>query len=68
MDIKTIREKSDAEIVTLLDEYRTKLEELRFRVRARELKNVHELQHTRRAIARMLTVRNERTRVVASPV
>ncbi|MDO8425395.1 MAG: 50S ribosomal protein L29 [bacterium] len=63
MDIKVIREKTDAELAVLLDEQRGKLEELRFRARARELKNVHELRDARRVIARMLTVRNERQQV-----
>ena len=61
MDIADIRSKTDADLRTFLAEQRSLLEDLRFRAIARELKNVHELQHARRMIARVLTVLHERT-------
>lgn len=60
MDIQTIRTKTDAELRTILAEQRALLEDLRFRASARELKNVHEIRQSRRAIARILTVLSER--------
>lgn len=60
MDIQAIREKSGDELERLLTEQRVQLEDLRFRMSARELKNVHDIRHVRRTIARILTVLRER--------
>lgn len=67
MDVQTIRQQSDEELRRLLAERRAALEELRFRCAARELKNVHEIRQTRRAIARILTVLSERSRRSPAP-
>jgi large subunit ribosomal protein L29 len=67
MDIQTIRQKTDAELSSILAEQRGLLEDLRFRASARELKNVHEIRQTRRAIARILTVLSERLRRSQAP-
>ncbi|MFH1430554.1 MAG: 50S ribosomal protein L29 [Candidatus Uhrbacteria bacterium] len=60
MDIKQMREQPEEELRRKFDELRVQLEDLRFRASARELKNVHEIRSTRRAIARILTVFHER--------
>jgi len=60
MDIAAARTATIGELERQLGEARTQLEELRFRASARELKNVHEIRNTRRTIARILTVLNER--------
>lgn len=64
MDITQMREKTNSELERFLAEEQAKLEDLRFRASARELKNIHEIRHTRRAIARVLTVLRERMGVV----
>ncbi|MFH1098338.1 MAG: 50S ribosomal protein L29 [Candidatus Uhrbacteria bacterium] len=60
MDIQTIRRKTDAELNDFFAEQRAHLADLRFRLSARELKNVNELRLTRQTIARVLTVLSER--------
>ena len=61
MDTNTIRTKTDAELAKLLAEQEDLLATLRFRARVRELKNVHEIRHARRMIARILTILHERS-------
>lgn len=63
MDIATIRVKNDDELRALLRQEQHRLEDLRFQMRTRELKNVHVIRQTRRRIARVLTVLGERVRV-----
>lgn len=60
MDTSTIRQKTNPELQLILAEQQALLEDLRFRASARELKNVHEIRQSRRAIARILTVLSER--------
>jgi ribosomal protein L29 len=68
MNIQVIRSKSDTDLAKLLDEQRSLLEDLRFRVRARELKNVHEVRHARKLIARILTVMHQRKKEISPSV
>mgnify|MGYP001598160164 CR=1 FL=1 len=56
IDFKTLQTKTRGELEGLLTEQRAHLAELRFKMSARELKNVHEVKNTRRTIARMLTL------------
>lgn len=67
MDVQNIRTKTDTELRTILAEQQALLEDLRFRASARELKNVHEIRQSRRAIARILTVLSERHRRSQAP-
>ncbi|MBI4142333.1 50S ribosomal protein L29 [Candidatus Uhrbacteria bacterium] len=60
MDIVALRTKSPQELDALLTDARARLSDLRFRLHAHELKNVHEIRETRRTIARILTIRNSR--------
>ena len=68
MDITQMRAKSNGELERFLAEEQMKLEDLRFRASARELKNIHEIRHTRHAIARVLTVLRERVGAAQSVV
>lgn len=56
IDFMTLKQKTSEDLRRLLDEHRARLADLRFQLRARELKNVHELRATRRTIARILTI------------
>ncbi|MBI5731790.1 MAG: 50S ribosomal protein L29 [Candidatus Magasanikbacteria bacterium] len=47
---------NEAELKEMLRVERGKLRELRFRVASRELKTVHEINKTKKRIARLLTV------------
>lgn len=67
MDTSTIRQKTNPELQLILAEQQALLEDLRFRASARELKNVHEIRQSRRAIARILTVLSERHRRSQAP-
>jgi len=56
MEIKELREKSEKELTKLLATSREKLRDLRFKVTAKQLKNVREIRKTRKLIAQILTV------------
>ncbi|OGL72489.1 50S ribosomal protein L29 [Candidatus Uhrbacteria bacterium RIFCSPHIGHO2_02_FULL_60_10] len=60
MDIKELRDKSEAELARLLNELRDRERGLRFRVAARQQNDVREIRDTRKAIARLLTVQRQR--------
>jgi len=60
MKITELREKNDKELDRMLAELRDKVRDLRFRIAARRLTDVREVRETRKAIARILTVRRSR--------
>lgn len=60
MKIHELREKSIAELQKLLAENREKLRQLRFDLAAGKVKNIRLLKSTKRDIARILTLLNER--------
>lgn len=60
MKIKEIREKSESQLQKMLSELRNKLREVRFKVASKQHKNYKELREIKQAIARVLTVINER--------
>ena len=61
MKIKELKLKSDNELKTLLNESREKLREMRFKVAQRQLKKVSDVKKTRKLIARVLTILEERS-------
>jgi large subunit ribosomal protein L29 len=62
MKVSEIRALSDVELITRLNDAREELMNLRFQQATGELTDFTRLRHTRRTIARMLTVLNERER------
>jgi large subunit ribosomal protein L29 len=59
---KQLRELSDDELVVRLRDTRKELFNLRFQHATGQLDNSHRLNATRREIARLLTLQNERVR------
>jgi large subunit ribosomal protein L29 len=62
MKVSEIRALSDVELRTRLNDAREELMNLRFQQATGELTDYTRLRYTRRTIARMLTVLNERER------
>lgn len=60
MQIKEIREKPVAELRKEIEEQRQHYRELRFKVVAKQVKNIKELNQVRKGIAQRLTVLKEK--------
>jgi len=60
MKTKEMRQKSEKELQKLLQELRERLRKLRFDLVSGKVKNVREIRQTRKDIARILTILNER--------
>ncbi|MFA6393659.1 MAG: 50S ribosomal protein L29 [Patescibacteria group bacterium] len=58
MEMKEIKNKSQAELNRLLSEFRDKLRDLRFKDASKQLKNVRDIRKVRQDIARIMTVLN----------
>ncbi len=58
MEIKEIKLKEVGELNHLLSEARKKLDELMFKARQKQLKNIREIREVKKDIARILTVLN----------
>ena len=56
MKAKELREKSDGELRTMLQEERERVRELRFKVSQDQHKDVRELREARKLVARILTI------------
>lgn len=56
MKIAELRQKSKEELQSLLEERMARMDELRFLLRQKKIKNVREIAHVRKDIARILTV------------
>ncbi len=56
MKAKEFREKTEEELLMLLQEKRAELTELRFKVSARQYKNYRRVREVKREIARILTI------------
>ena len=65
MDLKEIRSKSDAELVEALERLRREGYNLRVQSASSQVDNPTRIKDTRRTIARILTVINERARAAA---
>ena len=62
MDIASVRGLTDAELVAELTTAKRHLYDLRFQLATRQLTHYNQIPQTRRSIARILTVQNERLR------
>ena len=60
LDIEAVRKLSDAELEAALKEAKQDLWGARFALSTRQLKDYSTIPHTRRTIARILTVQRER--------
>lgn len=61
MDIKELREKTDAELDRMITQSREALREFRFKVAARQRVAMRDARETRKTIARILTLKKSRT-------
>jgi large subunit ribosomal protein L29 len=68
MDIDKLRQLTDQELATELATQRRQLYDLRFQLATRQLTDYKQLPHTRRTIARVLTVMSERSLGIARMV
>ncbi len=60
MKIKELRQKTEKELIDLLEKDRHKLGQLKFDLASKKLKNVMEIRELRREISRVLTLLKER--------
>ena len=60
MNIKEVRDKSDAELTKTLDEFKKELFDLRFEKATGTVENAMRIRELRKSIARILTVLKER--------
>ena len=63
MKASKLRKKSETELQKILRQKREKLQKLRFDLTAGKLKNFQEIKQTKRDIARILTVLNEKSKI-----
>jgi len=56
MKVKELKQKTTSELQLLLKEDRAKLQQLRFDLASKKLKNINELRFIKREIARILTI------------
>lgn len=56
MKMSELRQKSSAELAELLRERRTRIDELRFLLRQKKVKNVKETARLKKDVARILTL------------
>lgn len=61
MKFKELKEKSPAELNSLIKLAREKLRDLRFKVASKQLKNVREVREEKKTIARILTLLKEKS-------
>lgn len=60
METKEIRIKAESELNHLLADSRKKLDEMMFRARQKQLKNIREIRIVRKDIAKILTILKEK--------
>lgn len=63
MKIQELRDKSDAELERLLVELKSGLQEQRFKIASKQLKDVRDVRDAKRTIARILTLKKQRASV-----
>ncbi len=61
MKISDLREKTETELKKMLAAEQEKVRDLRFRVSQRQLKNLREIRKAKKLIARILTIKKEKT-------
>ncbi|XOU94511.1 MAG: 50S ribosomal protein L29 [Candidatus Kerfeldbacteria bacterium] len=60
MDVKELRKKSDIDLIKLLKLNREHSRDLRFRISAKQHKDVRDLRQVKKVIARIRTVQKEK--------
>ena len=63
MKIQEIRKKSSEDLLKLLEEMKDNIRTLRFKVASKEIKNHQQLRHTKKDLAKILTILRERKSV-----
>ena len=63
MEFKELKNKSESELQRLLEEERDKLREMRFKVAQRQLKRVKDIQKTKKIVAQILTLLNNKEEI-----
>lgn len=63
MEFKELKNKKESELHNLLAETREKLRDLRFRDANKQLKTVDEVNKTKKMVAKILTILNEKKAV-----
>jgi len=61
MELKELKEKTVAELQTLLKSWREQCRALRFSVSSKQLKNIREARNAKKVVARILTLIKEKT-------
>lgn len=56
MELKELKNKTEKELKQVLNEFRDKLRDLRFKDGNKQLKNVREIREIKKTIARILTL------------
>lgn len=56
MELKELKLKTEKELKQILNEYRDKLRELRFKDANKQLKDVREIREVKKTVARVLTL------------
>ncbi|MCK5415952.1 50S ribosomal protein L29 [Candidatus Parcubacteria bacterium] len=64
MNFKELKKKKESELHNLLAESRDKLRELRFKDANKQLKTVNKISELKKVIAKILTILNEKKKVV----
>ena len=64
MEFKELKNKSESELQRLLEEEREKLREMRFKVAQRQLKKVNDIRETKKIIAQILTLLNNKEEII----
>ncbi len=60
MELKELRGKNEAELQKMLKLYREQVRDLRFKVAAKQLKDVRDVRDSKKLVARILTVLKEK--------
>lgn len=60
MKVKELRQKTDKELNELLNQSRQKLGQFKFDLAAKKLKNIREINQSRKQVARILTILTQR--------
>ena len=63
MKTRELRQKSESELQKILQQKKEKLQNLRFDLTAGKLKNFQEIKQTKRDIARILTILNQKSNI-----
>lgn len=60
MDVQDLRKKETAELEKMVQDLKKKLSDFRFKITSNKVKNVKEIENTKKDVARILTIINEK--------